>query len=171
MVNRELAMKEIFQRAKMIKILLTDVDGVLTDTGVYYSDQGEELKRFSVRDGMGVQRLRELVQVETGIISGENSPSVQRRAEKLQITELYLGIKDKLEVLRQIAQRWNISFDQFAYIGDDTNDVEIMRRVGLACCPADAMPQAKSVAQAICENKGGYGAFREFAELIIASKQ
>ncbi len=85
-----------------VKLLLTDCDGVLTDTGVYYSDKGEELKRFSIRDGMGVERLRNLLQIETGIVTGELSGSVRKRAEKLKIQELHLGIKDKVAVLTEI---------------------------------------------------------------------
>jgi 3-deoxy-D-manno-octulosonate 8-phosphate phosphatase (KDO 8-P phosphatase) len=162
MINDELAKK-----AAKIKLLLTDCDGVLTDCGVYYGENGEVLKKFNIRDGMGVERLRKLVNVETGIITGELSPSVKMRAEKLKITELYLGIKDKPAVLKEILQRKNLQADDIAYIGDDTNDVEIMKLVGLAACPADAMIFAKNQAHYICENKGGEGAFREFAELII----
>src|SRR6187402_1383346 len=88
--------------AAQIKLLLTDVDGVLTDNGVYYSETGEIMKRFSIRDGMGVERLRQLGRIETGIITGERSPAVARRAEKLAIQELHLGIKDKLEKLTEI---------------------------------------------------------------------
>ena len=158
------------EKAKKIKLLLTDCDGVLTDGGVYYGENGEVLKKFNIRDGMGVERLRKLVNVETGIITGEVSPSVKTRAEKLKITELHLGIKDKPAVLKDILQRKNLQADEIAYIGDDTNDVEIMKLVGLVACPADAMIFAKNVAHYVCENKGGEGAFRELAELIIAAK-
>src|ERR1051326_366135 len=108
--------------AARIKILLTDVDGVLTDNGVYYSEQGEVMKRFSIRDGMGVERLRKLAGVETGIVTGELSPSVARRAEKLQITELHLGIKDKPGRLHELMERKGITWEEIAYIGDDVND-------------------------------------------------
>ena len=161
---------ELTRRAQAIRLLLTDSDGVLTDNGVYYSAAGEELKRFSIRDGMGVERLRKFAGVDVGIITGEFSGPVQRRAEKLAITELHLGIKDKPAVLRDILSRLKLKPEQVAYIGDDTNDVEIMRLVGLAACPADALPFAQAVAHYICTNRGGYGAFREVAELIIAAR-
>ena len=155
------------EKAIKIKLLLTDCDGVLTDGGVYYGENGEVLKKFNIRDGMGVERLRKLVNVETGIITGEVSPSVKTRAEKLNITELHLGIKDKPAILKAILKRKNLQAYEVAYIGDDTNDVEIMKLVGLSACPADAMIFTKNIADYICENKGGEGAFRDFAELII----
>lgn len=155
------------EKASKIKLLLTDVDGVLTDGGVYYSDQGEVMKKFSIRDGMGVERLRNQ-QIETGIITGEMSESVAKRAQKLQITELHLGVKDKLAKLHEIMERKNLQAEQIAFIGDDVNDLAIMQAVGIAACPADALVIVKAIAHLICENKGGEGAFREFAEWIIA---
>ena len=151
----------------MIKLLLTDVDGVLTDNGVYYTEQGEVMKRFSIRDGMGVERLRKLCGIETGIITGEMSPSVARRAEKLQIRELHLGIKDKLGRLTEIMERLSLQPEEIAYIGDDVNDLEIMARAGITGCPGNAMPAVRCIANYVCENNGGDGAFREFAEWII----
>jgi 3-deoxy-D-manno-octulosonate 8-phosphate phosphatase (KDO 8-P phosphatase) len=162
--------EEIKGKARKIKLLITDCDGVLTDGGVYYGEQGEVLKKFNIRDGMGVERLRKLAEVQTGIITGEKSPSVAKRAEKLQIAELHLGIKDKLLVLMQIMVNKNLSKEQIAYIGDDVNDIEIMQKVGLTACPADAISFTKEIADYVCESKGGEGCFREFAELIIASK-
>lgn len=159
----------ILPKARRIRLLLTDVDGVLTDTGVYYSAQGEELRRFSVRDGMGVERLRTLAGVEVGIISGENSPTVRRRAEKLQIVELHLGIKDKLPLLDAICARRGLQRQEVAYIGDDSNDLGIMGQVGLTAVPADGLPFVQETADYICQARGGYGAFREFAELILAA--
>ncbi|MBN9380920.1 MAG: HAD-IIIA family hydrolase [Chitinophagaceae bacterium] len=157
--------------AARIKILLTDVDGVLTDNGVYYSENGEEMKRFSIRDGMGVERLRKLAGVETGIITGETSPSVARRAEKLNIRELHLGIRNKLDKVEEILKRLQLQWEEIAYIGDDVNDLEVMEKAGLAACPSDAMPQVSEIVQYHCGNKGGYGAFREFAEWLIELKK
>lgn len=159
--------KDLSNRAKKIKLLLTDVDGVLTDTGVYYGAEGEVLKRFSIRDGMGVERLLQLRGVPTGIITGEMSPAVARRAEKLKITELHLGIKNKLDVLNQVMQARQLAPDEIAYIGDDVNDLEILERVGLAACPSDAMDAVKQKVHYICIKNGGNGCFREVAELII----
>jgi 3-deoxy-D-manno-octulosonate 8-phosphate phosphatase (KDO 8-P phosphatase) len=161
---------EIKAKARKIKLLLTDCDGVLTDGGVYYGEEGEVLKKFNIRDGMGVERLKKLAEVQTGIITGEVSPSLVKRAEKLQILELHLGIKDKLLVLMQIMVNKNLTKEQIAYIGDDVNDIDIMLQVGLSACPADAISFTKNIADYICEAKGGEGCFRELAELIIKSK-
>jgi YrbI family 3-deoxy-D-manno-octulosonate 8-phosphate phosphatase len=158
------------QKASAIKLLLTDCDGVLTDAGVYYDELGESLKKFSIRDGMGVERLRKYAGVDTGIITGERSPSVIKRAEKLQITELHLGVKDKPEVFKEICNRLGLETHEVAYIGDDYNDIEIMLLAGLTACPADALPYVKVHADLVCEAKGGEGCFRELAELIIDSK-
>ena len=158
---------EIEKKAKKIKLVLTDNDGVLTDTGVYYSPKGEEFKRFSIRDGMGVERLHNKVKIETGIITGETSGSIKKRAEKLQITELHLGIKEKDIIFYNILKNKNLLAENVAYIGDDYNDLEIIKLAGLSACPADAMPVIKGLADFICQNKGGNGAFRDFAELLI----
>src|SRR5215475_13044917 len=98
--------------ARRIRLLLTDVDGVLTDNGVYYGESGEVMKRFSIRDGMGVERLRKLCGIDTGIMTGELSPSVSRRAEKLQITHLYLGLKDKLGRLEQVMLAHGLKWEE-----------------------------------------------------------
>ncbi len=159
----------IEQTAARIRLLLTDVDGVLTDGGVYYGAEGEVLKRFNIRDGMAVERLR-AVGVDVGIITGENSPSVVRRAEKLKIGLLVLGCKDKARRLDRILQEHGYREEEIAYIGDDVNDLEIMKRVALTAAPADALPQVCDVVHYRCGRPGGNGAFREFAELIIAAK-
>ncbi|MES2730221.1 MAG: HAD hydrolase family protein [Bacteroidota bacterium] len=159
----------IREKASKIRLVLTDSDGVLTDNGVYYSAQGEEMKRFSIRDGMGVERLRNC-QIETGIVTGEMSPSVVKRAEKLQITELHLGIKNKAAQLQEIMQRKQLKAEEIAFIGDDTNDLEILQLVGLSACPADAMEFNKQVVDYICITNGGQGCFRELAELIIEAQ-
>ncbi len=158
------------KKIEKIKIVVTDNDGVLTDTGVYYSAKGEEFKRFSIRDGMGVERLRKHVGIETVIITGEKSGSVKARAEKLQMTEYYLGVKDKLKVLEEIKRKNNITEENIAYIGDDVNDIAMMKLVGLTATPADGTIFTKDFVDFICSSKGGNGAFREFAELIIAFK-
>ncbi|HWK04656.1 MAG TPA: HAD-IIIA family hydrolase [Puia sp.] len=158
------------ERAAQIKLLLTDVDGVLTDNGVYYSEAGEVMKRFSIRDGMGVERLRKLCGIETGIITGELSPSVARRAEKLGIVELHLGVKDKLGKLSEILERTGLQWSEIAYIGDDVNDLEVLEKAGLSACPADAMDSVRYKVDYVCANKGGYGAFREFAEWLIKGR-
>jgi len=175
LVNRDMKQKltsspSVKEKAQKIRLVLTDVDGVLTDTGVYYSDAGEAMKRFSIRDGMGVERLRQIADVETGIVTGEESASIRKRAQKLQIVELHLGIKRKVEALEEIILRIPVSLEQIAYIGDDMNDFEIIKSVGLSACPCDAFPAIKKIVDFVCSTGGGHGAFREFAEFIIASK-
>lgn len=155
------------EKAKRIRLLLTDVDGVLTDNGVYYGESGEVMKRFSIRDGMGTERLRKLCNIDTGIVTGELSPSVSRRAEKLQITHLYLGVKDKFGRLEQVMLAHGLNWEEIAFIGDDVNDLEVLSRAGLSACPADAMLEVSAIVDYHCKVKGGYGAFREFAEWII----
>jgi len=159
------------KKARKIKLVLTDNDGVLTDTGVYYSDTGEMLKRFSIRDGMGVERLKKILKIETGIITGELSDSVKKRAEKLEIKELHLGVKDKPDVLNKILKANNLKPENIAFIGDDVNDIELIKLAGLTASPADAMPDIKNIVDYVCDEKGGNGAFREFAELIIVLNQ
>lgn len=163
-------LKAIKERAAKIRLVLTDVDGVLTDGGVFYGKDGEVLKRFNIRDGMGVERLRE-IGVEVGIVTGENSESVIRRAEKLHIEMVHLFCKDKPAVLREIIEKHEYREEEIAYIGDDVNDIEIMKLVGLAASPADGFSETREVAQYVCRRPGGHGAFREFAELIIEARK
>ncbi len=152
-------------------MVITDCDGVLTDAGVYYSARGEELKRFSMRDGMGVERLMSLCGIPTAIITGEESEIIRRRAGKLKITELHCGISDKASCLQGISERYGLSLDEMAYMGDDYNDLGALRMVGLPACPADALPAVKAAAFYVSRANGGHGAFRELAELIIESQK
>ena len=164
---------ELRRRAGRIRLVLTDCDGVLTDTGVYYSATGEELKRFSVRDGMGTELLR-LAGIESGIISGEQSAGLERRAEKLMIRRLFTGIRDKDRLMTDILEQTSLTIDQIAYIGDDINDLQVIRRVGengLTGAPADAMPEVLDAVHHICVATGGHGAFREFADWILSLRR
>jgi 3-deoxy-D-manno-octulosonate 8-phosphate phosphatase (KDO 8-P phosphatase) len=154
-------------RAQGLKLVFTDCDGVLTDGGVYYSEQGEQFKRFSIRDGMGVERLRTLAGIETAIITGELSGSVRKRAEKLGIVECHLGSKDKAATVRSILARRGLSRLEVAYVGDDVNDLPAFAVVGLTACPGDAMDEVKAVADVVLDRRGGDGAFRELAEIIL----
>jgi len=162
--DRELAM-----RAARIKLVATDVDGVLTDGGVYYSAEGESLKRFSVRDGMGVERLRE-DGIEIAFVTREQSLIVAKRAEKLKVHLCYLGVHDKRAVLPQLLGDAGVEASQLAYIGDDVNDAGIMAAVareGLVGAPLDAIPSLLHAVHYRCRRPGGYGAFRDFAEWIL----
>ena len=168
MVNLTPERKKILsEKAAQIKLVLTDNDGVLTDTGVYYAENGEVMKRYSIRDGMGVERLRNVLGIDTGIITGEVSPSLKKRAEKLKITHLFLGIKDKQSTILAFLEEQQLTPSQIAYIGDDYNDIEMLELAGLTACPGDAMPHIQTLVDFVCTARGGNGAFREFAELII----
>jgi len=169
-IDKELKKSNIHLKDKLekIKLVLTDNDGVFTDTGVYYSEKGEEFKRYSIRDGMGVERLRKHAGIETIIITGEKSGSVKARAEKLNIKEYYLGVKHKTEILPEVLKKNNITPENIAFIGDDVNDLAIMKQVGFKATPSDGMDFIKDIADYVCENRSGNGAFRELAELIIA---
>ena len=149
-----------------IKMLLTDCDGCLTDGGMYYSEHGDELKKFNTRDGMGFKLLKEQG-IYTGIITSENVQLNKRRAEKLKLDILEMGCTNKLAVVEKLCKERNISLVNVAYIGDDINDIEVLQEVGFACCPADAMVQVKKVAQFVTQVKGGEGVVREVVEKIM----
>jgi len=154
-------------RVRKIKLLLTDCDGVLTDGCVYYSARGEEMKKFSFRDGMGVERLRKLCAIDTGIITKENSEIVARRVEKLKIVHYYAGVHDKVEAWNHILHKTKLAAEQIAYIGDDVNDAAVLALAGFSACPGDGIESVKSSVHYVCQAAGGNGAFREMAELII----
>ena len=163
---------ELHRRASRLRLVLTDSDGVLTDTGVYYSERGEELKRFSIRDGMGVERLRD-AGVDTGIVTGERSPSVLRRAEKLGLPHVLLGVKDKLGAVQALCAERGLTLEQIGFIGDDVNDLEILGVLtthGLTAAPADALPSVLATVIHVCSAPGGHGAFRDFAEWILSHR-
>jgi len=160
----------LLARASGIALCLTDCDGVLTDAGVYYTSAGDELKRFSIRDGMGVALLRG-VGVDVGIVSGENSLPLLARADKLRIEERHLGISDKLATVEDIRRRRGLEAHQVAYIGDDVNDLAVLRAVGLAGAPSDAVAEVRAAAHLVVDAPGGHGAFRAFADFIVFAKR
>jgi 3-deoxy-D-manno-octulosonate 8-phosphate phosphatase (KDO 8-P phosphatase) len=147
----------------------TDVDGVLTDAGMYYSESGDEWKKFNTRDGMGIKLLQKAGLI-TAIVTQERTRLVARRAEKLAISELHQGVMDKLSVIRDMAERHGISRRQIAYIGDDVNDIEALKAVGFSATPADGLPQVREIVDYVCRQKGGEGAVRELVEMILLSR-
>lgn len=156
-----------------IKIVLTDVDGVLTDGGMYYTENGDEFKKFNTRDGMGFDLLRK-AGIKTGIITTENTKMVERRAKKLKVDYCYQGQRDggKLTAASEICEKENITLQNVAYIGDDVNCIDLLKAVGLAACPADAMEAVKNIKGIkILKLKGGEGVVREFVELILNNNQ
>ena len=158
----------MYHKLKKISIVITDIDGVWTDGGMYYDENGNEQKKFNTRDGMGVERLRDHG-IETVICTSENSNIVIKRAEKLRIEKVYIGIKDKGQFFDLFCKENTIEPDLIAYIGDDLNDLKIMEKAGFTSCPSDAFEKIKNISDYVCNSNGGGGAFREFAELILDS--
>lgn len=152
-----------------IKMFLTDCDGCLTDGGMYYSEHGDELKKFNTRDGMGFALLRNKG-IVTGIVTSENVDLNRRRAQKLKLDVLEAGCKDKVAAVKTLCEKYNISMENVAYIGDDINDLDVIKIVGYGCCPADAMPQVRDVAKYVTKAKGGEGIIREVVERIIGEE-
>ena len=152
-----------------IKCFLTDSDGVLTDGGMYYSENGDELKKFNTKDGMGFKLLKE-VGIITGIITGENIDLVKRRAEKMKVDEVHLGVQNKMKILNDICSKYDLKYEEIAYIGDDINDLDVLRTVGLGCTVFDGMDCVKDAAKIITKAKGGEGAVREVVEIILNVK-
>jgi 3-deoxy-D-manno-octulosonate 8-phosphate phosphatase (KDO 8-P phosphatase) len=166
---RALPIAELVARARRVRLVLTDCDGVLTDGAVYVSPQGEAMKRFSVRDGMGVERLRE-AGIETAIVTRERSPIVARRAEKLRLALCFEGVDDKARELPRILAAAGRGPGEVACIGDDVNDLGILEEVGrhgLAAAPADAEESVAAAVHYQCRARGGEGAFRELAEWLL----
>lgn len=149
-----------------IKLVLTDIDGVWTDGGMYYDQTGNEWKKFNTSDSAGVVFLR-LLDIPVGIITGENTQIVQRRADKLKIKNLYMGVMNKLEVAERLCTEMNISLQEVAFIGDDLNDAHLLKAVGYSAVPANASAYMDQFAQRRLSTRGGDGAFREFVETLL----
>lgn len=150
-----------------IKLFLTDVDGVLTDAGMYYTESGDEFKKFNTHDGMGLKLIRE-AGVKTGIITTENTKMVERRAAKLKVDYLYQGAYPKIAAAQEILDKEGFTWEDVAYIGDDVNCLELLQRVGLAACPSNALPKVKALPGILqLQKAGGEGVVREFIELIF----
>lgn len=168
-----LGASQLRARASAIRLVVSDVDGVLTDAGVYYSADGEALKRFSMRDGMGIELLR-LAGVRTAWLTREDSAIVAARARKLSVDALWAGQRDKGEALPRLARELGCEARAVAYIGDDVNDLGALAWVseaGLSACPADAAPAVSAAVHFVTSARGGYGAFRELCELILDNQK
>ena len=154
-------------RARKIRLVLLDVDGVLTDGRIYYGEGGELMKAFDVKDGHGIVMLRP--HVTFGVISGRPGKTSEARLRDLRFEHLVFGERDKLAGYARLAHL-GIPDDEVAYMGDDVNDVPLLRKVGLSACPADAVPEAKAAVQLVTRSPGGRGAVRELCELILRAK-
>ena len=154
---------------KEIKLFLSDVDGTLTDAGMYYGENGEELKKFNTHDGKGFELLRK-AGIKTGVITSENTKIVENRAKKMKINYLYQGLehKGKLEVAKEICKKESITLDDVAYVGDDINCKELLESVGMCACPKNSAEEVKGISNIIkLSKKGGDGAVREFVNMIL----
>lgn len=169
-IVEKLLEKEIQNRLapsiKKIKLLAMDIDGVFTDAGMYYSENGDELKKFNTRDGKGIELLKK-AGIKTAIITQEETNIVQKRGKKLNVDYIFQNVKDKRNSVEELIQKEALKLDEIAYIGDDLNDNEILKIVGLSATPADGIIENKKVVKYICRNKGGEGCVREFCELIL----
>ena len=150
----------------MIKLVLLDVDGTLTDGGIYRGNNGEELKRFNVKDGYAIVNAQKLG-IEFGIITGRKSELVEIRSNELKIKYLYQGISEKTVILEEIMQKTGLKKEEIAYMGDDLNDILIMKQSGLTGAPKDAADEVIQIADFVSEKNGGSGAVREFVEYIL----
>ena len=150
----------------VIKMFLTDCDGCLTDGGMYYSENGDEMKKFNTRDGMGFALLKN-TGIITGIITSENVKLNRKRAEKMKLDILEAGCKDKLSAARILCEERGIALENVAYVGDDINDIALMKEVGFSCCPADAVEAVKDVADYVADACGGEGVIREIIENLM----
>lgn len=164
MLNSE----DLQTRLSKVKLLALDVDGTLTDGGLYYTDSGEELKKFNVKDGQGIKLVLQ-TGIDVAIVSASSSPSTQHRAKKLGISHVYIGMEDKLTVIQALCDQLGIDLMQVAYVGDDVNDLPVMQAIGCPMTVADAMPQNQECAFYITKRAGGDGAVREICDLIILS--
>jgi len=160
---------EIIKAAKNIKLLLLDVDGVLTDGRLYYGNSGEELKAFDIQDGLGIKLLQR-GGVKVGIITGRRSALLQRRAEELAISPLVQGREDKWLALNEMMEDLGVSLEEIAFVGDDLPDLAVIKRVGLGITPANGSHIVASQADWQTKNSGGDGAVREIAELILSAQ-
>lgn len=163
---KETLNNQLFEKAAKIKWFFCDIDGTLTDGGVYYSPEGELLKRFSLRDGTGFFLLRQCG-IKAGFITTENSPIVEQRAKKLRIDKYIFGTHRKVEAIQEFLSSEELTIENIAFIGDELNDVKLLKACGLSFAVGDADHRVKDVADIVCENPGGHSAFREAVEILL----
>lgn len=151
----------------MIELIVLDVDGTLTDGKIIYTDNGDEIKHFDVKDGLAVASWTKKFNKKAAIITGRESRLIKRRAKDLGITYLYQGVDNKDEILRQILDKENLSWENVAAIGDDLNDYKMLKKASLSFCPNDAVEPVKELVNIVCSKNGGNGAVREMIEYIL----
>ena len=161
---------DLLMRAAQVRLFIADVDGVMTDAGMYYSESGDELKKFNTRDGKAFELLRQSG-ILTGLITGEQTMLVSRRAGKIKADFVVQGVSDKVPSLVELMRCAKVSPEQVAYIGDDLADIPVLRMVGLSACPADAVGDVATAAMFHCRHRGGEGAVRELADFILHAQR
>ena len=152
-----------------IKLFITDIDGVWTDGSMYYTENGDEFKKFNTSDSAGILFLK-ILKIKTAIISGEKSYSVALRAKKLKIDHVFLGVSNKVAVATKLKEKYQLSWEEIAYIGDDINDILLLRKAGLSACPSSAEDYIKKEVDWVLTKKGGEGVFREFVQKYLIEK-
>jgi 3-deoxy-D-manno-octulosonate 8-phosphate phosphatase (KDO 8-P phosphatase) len=157
---------QLQERLGAVRLLASDVDGVLTDGGVFIFEDGSEFRRFDIKDGLGLKRVMRSGR-QVALISSSSSTPVLQRAARLGITEVFLGVEEKLATLRKLCERLDLALSQVCYIGDDLPDLGVLRQVGVACAPADAHAAVLAEVQYVTQARGGYGAVREVCDLIV----
>ena len=161
--------ENVLEAAKKIKMLVFDVDGVMTDGSITYDEDGKEYKTFNAKDGHGIIRMNKSGFI-TAIITARNNGTVKHRAENLNFTELYQGYKNKLPALEELLKKYNLSLENVSYMGDDLPDICILSRVGLAACPADAVKEVREICNFKSQFGGGKGAVRELCDFILETQ-
>ena len=165
----KLTKNQIMERFSQIKLLSLDTDGVLTDGGIYFTDSGEELRKFNVKDGVGIKRLRE-AGVKIAIITSSSTPSIAHRGRRLGVDFIFLDCEDKLSTLISICDEMKIDLDQVGHLGDDLNDIPVLNAVGCPMAVADAVESVLATVSYVTKKDGGEGAVREISDLIVPLK-
>ncbi len=160
---------DLRSRALKIKLVAFDVDGVMTDGSMIYDENGIQYKTFNAKDGQGIAMLVKMG-IKTAIITAKESKAVQHRFEDLGMTKLYMGQKNKLEAMKELVREYNLDYSEIAYMGDDLPDISVLKEVGLACCPNDAVSEVKEICHFVSAKRGGRGAVRELTDLIYKTQ-
>ena len=160
---------DLRSRVLKIKLVAFDVDGVMTDGSMIYDENGLQYKTFNAKDGQGIAMLVKSG-LKTAIITAKESNAVKHRFEDLGMTKLYLGVKNKSAAIKEMINEFDIDISEVAYMGDDLPDISVLREVGLACCPNDAVKEVKDICHFISAKRGGRGAVRELTDLIYKSQ-
>ena len=162
-------MKDLKETASNIKLLVFDVDRVMTDGSITYDENGVEYKTFNAKDGHGLAKMLKYGFM-TAVITGRKIGTVERRAQDLRFSEVYQGVKNKLPILEAIMQKYELDFSQVSYMGDDEPDIPVLEKVAIAACPSDAVDRVKNICNFVSSKEGGKGAVRELCDFIFNSQ-